>query len=694
MKRHLFLYLLSVCSSAIIAQNTIYVSPGTTGIQKGTSESPYGTIEEALKQGLNTTGNDTVHIRIQSGFYPLNQTLRIDKSPSVPVVIEGEGKDKPVISGAITLTSWEKTPEGWWKTHVDEVVRYGLKIEQLYVNGNRATRARTPDTGWFFVEKADETIHYKGTGRSPEYATQRIQAKPEDMVSLQGLSEEELNEVMVMCYHKWDNTRKYLSMAIPDSGYFFLNGQGMKPWNPIQKGSRFILENYKQAMTAEGEWFMEPSGDLYYIPRKGEIIETSTAHAPVLNRLLTIKGEKGYPVKNITFRNLSFEHSGYVMPKTGNNPAQAASPIDAAIHLDFADNIRFENCEIKHTGNYAIWFRKACTNCNLEHSYLTDLGAGAVKIGEYETPDPNLLTKKITVDNNIIQKTGFVFPCGVGVAIFNSSDNKVTHNEISDLLYSGVSVGWVWGYGKSYAVNNEIAYNNIHHIGWGELSDMGAVYTLGISPGTRIHNNVIHHIYSYDYGGWGLYTDEGSTGVVMENNLVYGCKSGGFHQHYGEKNSIRNNIFAFNHHQQLQFTRVEEHQSFSFTSNIILMDHGVYLSGPWDEANIDMDYNCYWDLRNNMPPKFLDNDWNTWKGIKDKHSIIQDPAFKDPYRLDFHFKNQKAIRKIRFKPFDYEKAGVYGSNEWIQKARLPKEREDEFDRIVREREKSVSALFE
>ena len=58
-----------------------------------------------------------------------------------------------------------------------------------------------------------------------------------------------------------------------------------------------------------------------------------------------------------------------------------------------------------------------------------------------------------------------------------------------------------------------------------------------------------------------------------------------------------------------------------------------------------MDYNCYWDLRNNMPPKFLDNDWKAWKGIKDKHSIIQDPAFKDPYRLDFHFKNQKAIRK-------------------------------------------------
>lgn len=694
MKRLLFFYLFSLCSSAIMAQNTIYVSSDAKGIENGTLESPYQTIEAALKQGLNSTGNDTVRIHVQAGFYPLNKTIRIEKTPSAPVLIEGDEKDMPVFSGAITLTSWEKTPQGWWKTHIDEVTRYGVKIEQLYVNGNRAIRARTPDKGWFFVEGAEETVHYKGTGRSPEYATQRIRVKPEDMESLKGLSAEELNNVMVMCYHKWDNTRKYLSQAIPDSGYFFLNGQGMKPWNPIGKGSRFILENYKQAMNTEGEWFLETSGDLYYIPRKGEVMETSVAYAPVLNRLLSIKGDKDRPVKNITFRNLSFEHAGYVMPKTGNDPAQAASPVDAAIQLDHANNIRFENCEIKHTGNYAIWFRKACTNCKLEHSYLTDLGAGAVKIGEYETPDPAYLTKHITIDNNIIQKTGFVFPCGVGVAIFNSSDNKVTHNEISDLLYSGVSVGWVWGYGKSYAVNNEIAYNNIHHIGWGELSDMGAVYTLGISPGTRVCNNVIHHIYSYDYGGWGLYTDEGSTGVVMENNLVYGCKSGGFHQHYGKENIIRNNIFAFNHYQQLQFTRVEDHQSFSFTSNIILMDHGVYLAGPWDKADMDMDYNCYWDLRGNADPKFLDYDLKTWKKIKDKHSIIQNPGFKAPYQLDFQFKDQKAIRKIKFKPFDYQKAGVYGSSEWIQKARMSKEREEEFDRIVRNREESVSALYD
>ncbi len=145
-------------------------------------------------------------------------------------------------------------------------------------------------------------------------------------------------------------------------------------------------------------------------------------------------------------------------------------------------------------------------------------------------------------------------------------------------------------------------------------------------------------------------------------------------------------------HYQLQFTRVEPHLSFSFERNIVLMDCGVLLSGPWDKATIKMDRNCYWSLpKENL--SFLGTPFKVWKKNKDKHSVVADPLFKNPYALDFEFKSNQTIRKIGFVPFDPKQAGVYGTSEWKTKALLPQEMLDEFQQIILKREKQCSGIY-
>jgi hypothetical protein len=505
-----------------------------------------------------------------------------------------------------------------------------------------------------------------------------------DANCFRSFSEADFNDAIITFYHKWDNTRKRVANFNSAESSVWTVGTGMKPWNSLDNKTRYKVENFRTALDNPGEWFLDRSGYLYYIPLPGETIGSTDVYAPILKEFIKITGESATnPVSNIRFENLTFRVAGYRTPEAGNEPAQAAATVDAVVTLDNAANISFVNCEVAHTGTYAFWFRRGCSNCNVNRCYMHDLGAGGVKIGETILQQkPADITNNITVDNNIITDAGHIFPCAVGIIIFHASDNKLTHNEISNLRYSGVSVGWIWGYAHSPSKRNLVSFNHIHHLGWGELCDMGGVYTLGASEGTVVSNNLIHHVYSFDYGGWGLYTDEGSFGITLENNLVYACKSSGFHQHYGKENIIKNNIFALNIRGQLQATRIEEHRSISFTNNIIYFDKGSLLTSNWHKFNLLTDYNCYWDLRT-RDVRFADKSFAEWKKSgKDQHSVVADPLFMDPANFDFRFRSQSVARKIRFTPFDFSKAGVYGSDEWKKLAASDPGLDIKFNNIV------------
>ena len=127
--------------------------------------------------------------------------------------------------------------------------------------------------------------------------------------------------------------------------------------------------------------------------------------------------------------------------------------------------------------------------------------------------------------------------------VANAADCVVTRNEISDLFYTGVSVGWSWGYGGSSAQRNTVTFNRIHDLGQGRMDDLGGIYTLGTSFGTRIASNTVWNISRVDYGGWGIYSDEGSEGVLIEGNVVSNAQDGCYHLHFGVGNTVRGNDF-------------------------------------------------------------------------------------------------------------------------------------------------------
>jgi hypothetical protein len=692
----LMIVIIIACHNSSFGQK-IYLSPSGNDSNPGSADKPVATLTAArdrvreLRKNNNVTR--PVEIIAQAGEYFMLQPLILTNEDSgtsdSPLSFKAEDGTKVIFRGGVKLGGIEKVNDGLWRIFVPQTAWYNYYLEQLYVNGRRAVRARTPNTGFYTVRRASETKLIKGKGSLPALAIQDIVLDSSDAECIRHFSKEDYQDAVVTFYHKWDNTMKHIEGFDDSTCSIRTIGTWMQPWNSIDSQSRYYIDNFRYALDSPGEWYLDQSGYLYYVPVEGETIETTSFFAPVLKEFIIVQGDSttGKRAENIHFENLTFEISGFQLPPRGNEAMQAASPIGASVTLDFADNISFLNCEVAHTGNYAFWFRRACSKCAVIHSYLHDLGAGGVKIGETSIRQAaDEITNNITIDNNIITNGGNVFPSAVGIIIFNASDNKLTHNEISNLRYSGISAGWVWGYSASPAKRNIIEFNHIHHLGWGELCDMGGVYTLGASEGSTVSNNVIHHVYSFDYGGWGLYTDEGSFGITEENNLVYDCKSSGFHQHYGKGNVIRNNIFALNIRSQLQATRVEQHRSISFTNNIIYYDKGDLLSSNWHKFNLLSDHNCYWEVRSTRI-RFADKSFKEWqKSGKDIHSIIADPQFVNPQVFDFHFKNLSVARKIKFIPFDYTRAGVYGSDEWKKLAVFDPELARRFDDMVSKRE--------
>lgn len=648
------------------------------------SDGPLASVEaarDAVRKWRAGGGTGPVRVQLRGGTYGIVQPLVFSPEDSGsadgPVTFEAYPGEKPVISGGRSVTGWVREGD-FLVADLPSVRAGGWTFSSLWVNGQRRQPARTPNAAQPFGDYPEESdtfytespvVEKDAEGKEVKSAS-RFVYKPGDLQNWASLA-----DAYVVVYHSWETSLQRVKNLDEQNHIVEFTGPAAWFYGYWQKSQRYYVEHLFEALDQPGEWFLNrKTGKLYYYPMPGETPESLDAVAPVARQLMLIEGKpaEGKFVAYLNFRGIAFHHTEYPIEPQGHSDSQAAHSVPAAFQVTGARQCTFEACEIGHVATYGAWLRTGSQHNKLVRCEIFDLGAGGIRMGE--TGDPASEAEAAgfnTVDNCYIHDGGIVFRGAVGAWIGRSSNNVLSHNDICDFRYTGISVGWSWGYAPSSANHNVIEYNHVYQIGKRQLNDMGGIYTLGISPGTVIRYNYFHDVLSYPplYGGWGIYFDEGSTDIVAENNISYNTSTGTFHQHYGKENRVQNNVFAYSHTPQIIRSREEEHISFIFERNIVLFNNGQLLGSNWKNGKFAIDSNCYWD--ESAPDgaiSFAGKSFEEWKAAGfDTHSIIADPKFVDAHAADFRLQPDSPALALGFKPIDMSGNGLYGDPEWVNK---------------------------
>ncbi|QKJ28527.1 right-handed parallel beta-helix repeat-containing protein [Mucilaginibacter mali] len=555
----------------------IYVTKTGSDKNTGTKEQPLASLTMALRKAreLRRLNDPSVKggitIKIEQGLYQLDETIFIRPEDSgtedSPTVIEGVSDGKTILSGGIQISGWKKVTgiipglpvEAKGKVWVADAPMIGndaLQFRQLWVNDVKATRARDTEaplmnrilswdkkteTCWIPKPKGIDINHIKGMEMFIHqwWAIAMLRIKD---AAVQG-----------------DSVR--LSFYQPESRV-----QSEHPWPApwISKktgNSAFYLNNAIQFLNKPGEWFLDQRQQkIYYIPRSGEDMRTAVVTVPYLETLVKIQGTIDNPVKYVQFKNIALQHSTWLLPsKQGLVPHQAGMYMTdayklkipgtpdkkglenqawvgrpaAAVALAYADHTGFEACRFEHMASTGLDYQRGTHDNEIKGNLFKDIGGTGILDGifsdegqevhlPYNPKDQREVCSGDRIENNLISDvTNEDWGC-VGIGAGYVKNIHIAHNEISDINYTGISVGWGWTKTENAMRDNRITANRIHHYAR-NMYDVAGIYTLSSQPGTLISNNVVDSIYKAPYAHdpvhwFYLYCDEGSSYITVKDN--------------------------------------------------------------------------------------------------------------------------------------------------------------------------------
>ncbi|MCE5328529.1 MAG: right-handed parallel beta-helix repeat-containing protein [Planctomycetaceae bacterium] len=527
--------LLAVAAGCMIATTAgageICVSTKGADTAAGTKAAPFATLARAQQEvrKLIATGlKEDVTVLIAPGVYELAAPLMLgaeDSGTAEHSVTYAADGGAVVISGGRHVGPFKADGKIWT---ADVPAARGSKwyFRQLFVDGRRAVRARSGQTN---IKKA---------------------ILPRSLSSYRiwfngGVADwKNVSDVELVFFGHWDVGRKRLEAASAGGQMVSLAGPHFPALeqNAAVPTLRAYFENARELLDEPGEWYLDrTSGQLSYMPLPGQVPGSAQAVAPVLDRLVEIAGMPGDPVRNVHFRGLSFQHADWAPPAFGYHGFQAGRyiaqrdakqhpypGIEAALRWRGAEGCSLKQCSVSFVGGAGVDLGERCRGNVIEGCKFQDIGGGAVCIGSAVSDETTVATGN-RVEGNLVERCALDYQGAVGIWAGFSRGTVIRHNEVRDLPYSGISVGWQWGDTPTVCRDNAIEFNLVHHV-MNMLGDGGGIYTLGAQPNSTIRGNVIRDVprspYPRGYANFGLYLDQGSKGFNVADNLVFNIAQG------------------------------------------------------------------------------------------------------------------------------------------------------------------------
>ena len=568
-----------LCSHWLLA-GEIWISPKGSDFNDGTRQSPKATLTSALRQAREWRRTEDnriqggITIYMEGGTYAFHEPVFIRPEDSgtkeSPTIIRSVGDEKVILSGGISIKGWKKQGKVW----VADVPAFNgrpLDFRQLWVNGKKAVRARDVEdfekmNRICSVDEKNEILYVPAVSiRRLIDNKGNLKAKYAEMVlhqmwcvaNLRIRSVEVQGDSAAIRFHQ------------PESRIQFEHLWPRPMVTTDGHNSAFYLTNARELQDVPGEWYHDiDARKVYYYPREGEKMQEAEVIVPAVETLVRVEGTLDRPVCHIRFEKITFSYTTWMRPsEKGHVPLQAGMyltdgyridpkmqrnylnhPLDnqgwlgrpaAAVRVVAARQIDFERCRFEHLGSTGLDYEEAVQGGVVRGCLFRDIAGNGLLVGSfspaahethlpYNPADRREVCTQQQINNCYFTEIGNEDWGCLAIAAGYVGDVNIEHNEISEVPYSGISLGWGWTQTVNCMRNNRVHANLIHHYAK-HMYDVAGIYTLGSQPKSYVTENCVHSIYKpgyvHDPNHWFyLYTDEGSSFITVRDNWTEGEK--------------------------------------------------------------------------------------------------------------------------------------------------------------------------